>query len=158
MANADVQVKEVQLLEAYSTTYKDFMDATIAATHRFRNLFERQRSETDRQVSRIQNAKNEIRTKMEWAKNELEASQKRNRDDGGEELRHRQQAYEKFKNLYKKAQQYEESGKKLQQRVYREIERMDQMTLRMRHKMETNKEEGENFLKKAISAINSYKQ
>ena len=39
MANSDVKVKEIRLLESYSTTYDRFMESTIHMTYRFRNLF-----------------------------------------------------------------------------------------------------------------------
>ena len=39
MANGDVKVREVRLLESYSTAYNRFMESTIQMTYRFRNLF-----------------------------------------------------------------------------------------------------------------------
>ena len=39
MANADVKVREIRLLESYSQAYNRFMESTIQMTYRFRNLF-----------------------------------------------------------------------------------------------------------------------
>ena len=158
MANADVKVKEIQLLEAYSGTYKEFMSATIAMTHRFRSILQQKKDEAFTQEHRIRDAANLIQQKMVQAKNALEAVQRRNRDDGGRELEQCEKAYKKFKELYKKAQQYEESGKKLQQKVNGEIDRVDYMNRRFRDRLEKSKADGENFLEKAINALNSYRQ
>ena len=70
----------------------------------------------------------------------------------------RQQALEKYKALYKKAQNYAESAKKLYQNIHGEFERVEWMTNRQRHKLENSRDEGNNFLKKAIDALNEYKQ
>ena len=158
MANTDVQVKEVQLLEAYSKSYKDFMETTISMSYRFRNILQQKDDEAITQVRRISDATNLIQQNMVKAKNELEAAQRRNRDDDGRELKQCEKAYKKFKELYKKAQQYEESSKQLQQKVHGEIERVDYMNRRFRNKLEKSRDDGENFLQKAISALNSYKQ
>ena len=45
MANGDVKVREVRLLESYSTAYNRFMESTIQMTYRFRNLFEQKDDE-----------------------------------------------------------------------------------------------------------------
>lgn len=158
MANTDVQVKEVQLLEAYSRSYKDFMETTISMTYRFHNILEQKNDEAMTQVRRIRDYANLIQQKMVKAKNELEAAQRRNSDDNGRELEQCEKAYKKFKELYKKAQQYEESSKQLQQKVHGEIERVDWMNRRFRNKLEKSRDDGGNFLQKAISALNSYKQ
>lgn len=76
----------------------------------------------------------------------------------GQELAHREQALEKYKALYKKAQNYAESAKKLYQNIHGEFERVEWMTNRQRHKLENSRDEGNNFLKKAIDALNEYKQ
>ena len=76
----------------------------------------------------------------------------------GQELAHREQALEKYKALYKKAQNYAESAKKLYQNIHGEFERVEWMTNRQRHKLENSRDEGNNFLKKAINALNEYKQ
>ena len=76
----------------------------------------------------------------------------------GLELAHREQALEKYKALYKKAQNYAESAKKIYQNVHGEFERVEFMTNRQRHKLEQSKEDGNNFLNKAISALNEYRQ
>jgi hypothetical protein len=65
---------------------------------------------------------------------------------------------EKYKALYKKAQNYAESDKKLYQNIHGEFERVEWMTNRQRHKLENSRDEGNNFLKKAIDALNEYKQ
>ena len=39
MANSDVKVREIRLLESYSQAYDNFMQATIHMTYRFRTLF-----------------------------------------------------------------------------------------------------------------------
>ena len=158
MVNTDVQVKEVQLLEAYSRSYKDFMETTISMTYRFHNILEQKNDEAMTQVRRIRDYANLIQQKMVKAKNELEAAQRRNSDDNGRELEQCEKAYKKFKELYKKAQQYEESSKQLQQKVHGEIERVDYMNRRFRNKLEKSRDDGGNFLQKAISALNSYKQ
>ena len=158
MANTDVQVKEVQLLEAYSRSYKDFMETTISMTYRFHNILEQKNDEAMTQVRRIRDYANLIQQKMVKAKNELEAAQRRNGDDNGRELEQCEKAYKKFKELYKKAQQYEESSKELYRKVHGEIERVDYMNRRFRNKLEKSRDDGGNFLQKAISALNSYKQ
>ena len=158
MANTDVQVKEVQLLEAYSRSYKAFMETTISMSYRFRNILQQKDDEAMTQVRRIRDYANLIQQKMVKAKNELEAAQRRNCGDNGRELEQCEKAYKKFKELYKKAQQYEESSKQLQQKVHGEIERVDYMNRRFRNKLEKSRDDGENFLQKAISALNSYKQ
>ena len=76
----------------------------------------------------------------------------------GQELAHREEALEKYKALYKKAQNYAESAKKLYQNIHGEFERVEWMTNRQRHKLENSRDEGNNFLKKAIDALNEYKQ
>ena len=39
MANSDVKVREIRLLESYSQAYNRFMESTIHLTFRFRTLF-----------------------------------------------------------------------------------------------------------------------
>ena len=155
---ADVQVREIRLLESYSATYKNFMETTISMSYRFRNILQQKDDEAMTQVRRIRDYANLIQQKMVKAKNELEAAQRRNSGDNGRELEQCEKAYKKFKELYKKAQQYEESSKQLQQKVHGEIERVDYMNRRFRNKLEKSRDDGENFLQKAISALNSYKQ
>ena len=55
-----------------------------------------------------------------------------------------------------KAQKYAESAKKLYQNIHGETDRVIWMTNRHRDKLEKSKEEGDNFLKKAIAALNEY--
>ena len=155
---ADVQVREIRLLESYSAAYKNFMEATITMTYKFRTLLQQKDDEATRQAHRVRDTTNLIHQKMVKAKNDLEAAQRRDSDDGGRELEQCAKAYKKFKELYKKAQQYEESSKQLQQKVHGEIERVDYMNRRFRNKLEKSRDEGGNFLQKAISALNDYKQ
>ena len=44
------------------------------------------------------------------------------------------------------------------QNIHGETDRVIWMTNRQRDKLEKSKEEGENFLKKAIAALNEYRQ
>ena len=76
----------------------------------------------------------------------------------GKELMNREQDLRKYQLLYQKAQQYEEISKQLYQKVHAETERMAWQSNLFRHKLEQSKEEGEGFLNKAISALNSYIQ
>jgi hypothetical protein len=96
--------------------------------------------------------------KLGHAKADYEASLKRGGGMDGQELAHREQALEKYKALYQKAQKYAESAKKIYQNVHGEFERVEFMTNRQRHKLEQSKEDGNNFLNKAISALNEYRQ
>lgn len=158
MANTDVQVREIQMLEAYSRSYKDFMETTISMSYRFRNILQQKDDEAMTQVRRIRDYANLIQQKMVKAKNELEAAERNPRDDDGKELKQRKKAYKKFKELYKKAQQYEESSKELRQKVHGEIGRVDWMNRRFKDKLEKSRDEGGNFLQKAISALKDYKE
>ena len=158
MANSDVKVREVRLLESYSTAYSNFMQATIAMTYRFRNLFANKDDEARDLKRKIEEHLNIAQQKLGHAKADYEASLKRGGGMDGQELAHREQALEKYKALYKKAQNYAESAKKIYQNVHGEFERVEFMTNRQRHKLEQSKEEGNNFMNKAISALNEYKQ
>ncbi len=158
MANSDVKVREVRLLESYSTAYSNFMQATIAMTYRFRNLFANKDDEARDLKRKIEEHLNIAQQKLGHAKADYEASLKRGGGMDGQELAHREQALEKYKALYKKAQNYAESAKKIYQNVHGEFERVEFMTNRQRHKLEQSKEDGNNFLNKAISALNEYKQ
>ena len=158
MANSDVKVKEIRLLESYSTTYNRFMESTIQMTYRFRNLFV-QKDEQARDLERkIQEHLNIAHQKYVHAKADYEASVKRGGGMDGNELRHRQQAMEMYKQIYEKAKNYAESAKKLYQNIHGEVERAEWMTNRHRNKLEKSKEDGDNFLKKAIAALNDYSQ
>lgn len=158
MANGDVKVREVRLLESYSTAYNKFMESTIQMTYRFRNLFERKDDEARHLEHRIKDHLNIAQQKLEHAKTAFEASVKRGGGMDGQELAHREQALEKYKALYKKAQNYAESAKRLYQNIHGECERVEWMTNKQRNKLEQSKEEGNNFLNKAIAALNEYKQ
>ena len=158
MANSDVKVREVRLLESYSTTYSRFMDATIHMTYKFRNLFGQKDDQARELEHKIKDHLNIAQQKLAHAKSEYEASLKRGGGMDGQELAHREQALEKYKELYKKAQDYTETAKKLYQNIHGETDRVIQMTIRQRNKLEKSKEEGENFLNKAIAALNEYKQ
>ena len=158
MANGDVKVKEVRLLESYSTVYNRFMESTIQMTYRFRDLFAQKDNEAQDLERKIQDHLNIAQQKLAHAKTDYEASVKRGGGMDGQELAHREQALEKYKALYKKAQNYAESAKKLYQNIHGEFERVEWMTNRQRHKLENSRDEGNNFLKKAIDALNEYKQ
>lgn len=54
MANGDVKVKEVRLLESYSTVYNRFMESTIQMTYRFRDLFAQKDNEAQDLERKIQ--------------------------------------------------------------------------------------------------------
>jgi tetrahydrodipicolinate N-succinyltransferase len=94
--------------------------------------------------------------KYAHAKADYEASLKRGGGMDGKELRHREQALQMYKQLYEKAQKYAESAKKMYQNIHGETDRVIWMTNRQRDKLEKSKEEGDNFLKKAIAALNEY--
>lgn len=158
MANSDVKVKEIRLLESYSTTYNRFMESTIQMTYRFRNLFVQKGDEARDLEHKIQDHLNIAQQKYVHAKADYEASVKRGGGMDGNELRHRQQAMEMYKQVYEKAKKYAESAKKLYQNIHGEVERAEFMTNRHRNKLEKSKEDGDNFLKKAIAALNDYTQ
>ena len=158
MANGDVKVREIRLLESYSQTYNRFMESTIAMTYRFRNLFANKDDEARDLKRKIEEHLNIAQQKLGHAKADYEASLKRGGGMDGQELAHREQALEKYKALYQKAQKYAESAKKIYQNVHGEFERVDFMTNRQRDKLENSKEEGNKFLNKAIAALNEYRQ
>ena len=158
MANSDVKVREIRLLESYSQTYNRFMEATIHMSYRFQTLFANKDDEARDLKRKIEEHLNIVHQKLGHAKADYEASVKRGGGMDGQELVHRDQALEKYKALYKKAQNYAESAKKLYQNLHGETERVRQMTNRQRHKLEQSKEEGDNFLRKAIAALNEYRQ
>ena len=158
MANSDVKVREIRLLESYSQTYNRFMESTIHMTYRFRTLFAQKDDQARDLEHKIKDHLNIARQKYTKAKNAYEASARSDRDDGGRELQQRQQAVEMYKQLYEKAQKYAESAKKMYQNIHGETDRVIWMTNRQRAKLEKSKEEGDNFLKKAIAALNEYKQ
>jgi hypothetical protein len=158
MGNNDVKVREIRLLESYSQAYNRFMDATIHMTFRFRTLFAQKDDQARDLEHKIKDHLNIAQQKLAHAKSSYEASAKRGGGMGGMELAHRERALEKYKALYKKAQNYAESAKKLYQNIHGEFERVEWMTNRQRHKLEDSRDEGNNFLKKAIDALNEYKQ
>ena len=158
MANSDVKVREVRLLESYSNAYNRFMESTIAMTYRFRNLFGQKDDQARELEHKIKEHLNIAQQKLAHAKTDYEASLKRGGGMDGQELAHREQKLEYYKKLYQKAQNYAESAKIIYQNVHGEFERVDYMTNRQRHKLEQSKEEGNNFLNKAIAALNEYKQ
>jgi hypothetical protein len=127
-------------------------------TYRFRNLFFRKDEEARDLKHKIDDYLNRAQQFLAHAKVDYEASLKRGGGMDGQELAQREQKLEYYKKLYQKAQNYAESAKKLYQNVHGEFERVDYMTNRQRHKLEQSKEEGNNFLNKAIAALNEYKQ
>lgn len=158
MANTDVKVREIRLLESYSQTYNRFMEATIQILYRFRNLFAQKDDQARDLERKIKEHLNIAQQKLAHAKANYEASLKRGGGMDGQELVHREQALKKYNSLYKKAQNYAESAKKLYQNIHGETERVELMTNRQLVKLEKSKEEGNNFLKKAIAALNKYRQ
>lgn len=156
MANSDVKVREIRLLESYSQTYDKFMESTIQMTYRFRNLFAQKGDEARDLERKIKDHLNIAQQKLAHAKADYEASLKRGGGMDGNELAYRQQALEKYKALFDKAQKYAESAKKLYQNIHGETDRVIWMTNRQRNKLEKSKEDGDNFLKKAIAALNEY--
>lgn len=158
MANSDVKVREIRLLESYSQTYSCFMESTIQMTHRFRNLFVQKDDQARDLERRIKEHLNIAQQKLAHAKAAYEASARRGGGMDGKELAQREQALEKYKALYQKAQKYAETAKKLYQNIHGETERAEFMTNRQRNKLEKSKGEGENFLKKAIASLNEYTQ
>jgi len=158
MANSDVKVREIKLLEAYSNAYNRFMESTIQMTYRFRNLFAQKDDQARDLEHKIKDHLNIAQQKYVHAKTDYEAALKKNGGPDVNEVRHRQQAMEMYKQLYEKAQKYAESAKKLYQNLHGETDRVIWMTNRHREKLEKSKEEGDNFLKKAIAALNEYRQ
>ena len=158
MANNDVKVKEIQLLELYSDSYDKFMESTIHMTYRFRNLFVQKDDQARDLERKIKDHLNIAQQKYVHAKNDLEAALKKNGGPDENEVMHCQQAMEMYKQVYEKAKKYAESAKKLCQNIHGEVERAEWMTNRHRNKLEKSKEDGDNFLKKAISALNDYTQ
>ena len=134
------------------------MQATIQMTYRFRNFFMQKDDEARELEHKIKDHMNIALQKYTQAKNAYEASVRNSRNDGGNELKQRQQAFEMYKKLYEKAQKYVESARKLYQNIHGETESMEWMTNRQRNKLEKSKEEGSNYLKKAIAALNDYRQ
>lgn len=158
MANSDVKVREVRLLESYSNAYNRFMESTIHMTYRFRNLLAQKDDQARDLERKIKDHLNIAQQKYVHAKVDYEASVKRGGGMDGNELRHRQQAMEMYKKLYEKAKKYAESAKKLYQNIHGETDRAIWMTIQQRNKLENSKEDGNNFLKKAIAALNDYTQ
>ena len=158
MANSDVKVKEIRLLESYSNTYNQFMESAIHMTYRFRNLFAQKDDQARDLEHKIKDHLNIAQQKYAHAKADYEASLKRGGSMDGNELGQREQTVQMYKQLYEKAQKYAESAKKLYQNIHGEVERAEWMTNRHRNKLEKSKEDGDNFLKKAIAALNDYSQ
>lgn len=158
MSNADVKVREIRLLESYSNAYNKFMESTIHMTYRFRDLFALKDDQARDLERKIKDHLNIAQQKYAHAKADYEASLKRGGGMDGNELRQRQQAMEMYKQVYEKAQNYAESAKKIYNNLHGETDRVIWMTTRQRNKLEKSKEEGDNFLKKAISALNDYTQ
>lgn len=158
MANTDVQVREIRLLESYSNAYSRFMDATIELSYRMKNSFGRKDEKAHEFMRRTQDYRNIIQQRLTQAQTEFDASLKRGGGMDGQELANRELVLRKFKALNQKAQQYEEISKNLYQKIHAETQRVAEQSNIFRRKLEQSKEEGENFLNKAISVLNSYKQ
>lgn len=158
MANADVKVREIRLLEGYSKSYNAFMESSISMTYRFRAIIQQKDDEARDATHKIKDHANIIQQKLAHAKNDLEASMRKGGEQDAKEIEQRTRAVEKYKKLYEKAQMYEENSKKLYQKVHAEVERMIWMNTRFREKLEKSRDEGMNFLNKAIAALDSYTQ
>lgn len=158
MANSDVRVREIRLLESYSNAYSRFMEATIALSYRFRNSLGRKEEKAHECMRRIQEYRNIIQQRLTHAQIEVEASIKRGGGMDGRELENRELVLRKFKALAEKAQQYEEISKKLYQKIHAETERAMEQNSIFKRKLEQSKEEGENFLNRAIDALKNYTQ
>ena len=154
---ADVKVREIRLLEAYSKRYQGFMESSISMSYRFRAIITQKDDEARDYTHKIHDHVNIIEQKLTHAKNGLETSL-RGGGKNGKELEQRQHVVEKYKKLYEKAKQYEEMSKKLNQNVHAEVERMIWHNTRFREKLEKSRDDGMNFLNKAIAALNSYTQ
>ena len=155
---ADVKVREIRLLEAYSQRYQGFMESSIAMSYRFRAIITQKDDEARDYTRKIKDHVNIIEQKLAHAKADYEASARRGGGMDGKELEHRQRAVERWKKLLQKAKQYEETSRKLNQNVHAEVDRMIWMNTRFREKLEKSRDDGMNFLNKAISALDSYTQ
>lgn len=156
MANSDVKVREIRLLESYSQAYNRFMESTIHMTYKFRNLFQLKDDQARELKHKIEDHLNIAQQKYIQAENDLEASARRGAN--ATEMAQKERALQMYKNLYEKAKQYSESAKKLYQNIHGETDRVLWMTNRQRDKLEKSKGEGDNFLKKAIAALNEYRK
>ena len=155
---SDVKVREIRLLEGYSRSYGAFMESSISMSYRFRAIIQQKDDEARDYTHKIRDHVNIIQQKLTHAKNDLEASMRRGGGQNGKEIEQRTRAVEKYKKLYEKAQMYEENSKKLYQKVHAEVDRMIWTNTRFREKLEKIRDDGMNFLNKAISALNSYTQ
>lgn len=154
----DVKVREIRLLEAYSKTYGGFMESSISMSYRFRSIIQQKDDEARDMKHKIEDHLNIAQQKLDQAKNAYEYSLKRSGGVNVLELSHREQALAKYKKLYKKAQDYAELAKKLYQKIHGEMERMVWMSDRFRDNLEKSRDDGMNFLNKAISTLDSYTQ
>lgn len=152
---ADVKVREIRLLEAYSQRYQGFMESSIAMSYKFRAIITQKDDEARYYTHKIRDHVNIIEQMLTHAKNDLEAAA---RNGNGREIEQRGQKVERWKKLLEKARQYEEVSRKLDQNVHAEVERMIWMNTRFREKLEKSRDDGMNFLNKAISALESYTQ
>lgn len=158
MANSDVKVREIRLLESYSTVYDRFMDSAINMMHRFYFLFSHKDDNARDLVHKINDHLHSAEFNYSKAKAEYYASLKRNGGPSENEVRYRAQALRWHKQVYEKAKMHAESAKKLYKNIHGETNRVSLMTNRQREKLLRSKEDGDNFLKKAIAALNEYKQ
>ena len=104
---ADVKVREIRLLEAYSQRYQGFMESSIAMSYRFRAIITQKDDEARDFTRKISDHVNIIEQKLTHAKNDLEASARRGGGMDGKELELRAQKVERWKKLFEKAKQYE---------------------------------------------------
>ena len=78
MANSDVKVKEIRLLESYSNTYNRLMESTIQMAYRFRNLFAQKDDQARDLEHKIKDHLNIAQQKYAHAKADYEAALKKN--------------------------------------------------------------------------------
>lgn len=134
------------------------MESTIQMTYRFHNLIAQKDDQARDLEHKIKDHLNIAQQKYAHAKADYESALKRNGGPDENELKQRKQTVEMLKQLYEKAQNYAESANKLYQNIHGEVERAEWMTNRHRNKLEKSKEDGDNFLNKAISALKDYSQ
>jgi hypothetical protein len=99
---ADVKVREIRLLEAYSQRYQGFMESSIAMSYRFRAIITQKDDEARDYTRKISDHVNIIEQKLTHAKNDLEASARRGGGMDGKELELRAQKVERWKKLFEK--------------------------------------------------------
>lgn len=158
MANGDVKVKEIQLLELYYDSYDRFMYSTKHLMYRFNSLFYQKEREAEHLARMISDHLNIAQQKYVHAKVDYEGALNKSGGPDKDEVMYRQQAFEMYKHIYEKATMYAELAKNLYQNIHRELDRVNQLTTLNLFKLEDSNEYGKSFLKKAITALKEYSQ